>query len=219
MTKWKKTEGDYIIGVDPCEQGSGRSVIHVSEIGYWSIDDTKNIEAVPYLGYGTQVTHMSINGEELGDPSDPEWWTRLIVAIHNKADEIMHGRRARMGDGNKEQSAIDHAFADVCKQKITELTSQKDGAYRERNQCVALLSKLLPAWIEQHQKEGEEWDSDWKNIVFIELPTGLQATWHVHDSELGMFAHLEKRDTHSWDGHTTEEKYERMAKVPQGGKQ
>jgi len=43
-------------------------------------------------------------------------------------------------------------------------------------------------------------------------PTG-QMTWHIHDSELPMFDHLGRASVNTWDGHTTEEKYERLAEL------
>ena len=64
-------------------------------------------------------------------------------------------------------------------------------------------------------------------IVFIDLPTG-QVSWHIHDSEFPMFDHLQwhprasternkwysgKKAAPIWDGHTTEEKYERLAGI------
>lgn len=94
--------------------------------------------------------------------------------------------------------------------RIRELEAQKDGAYSERNQLVAALSKLFPSWMEWHSDEDISWDNDWRNIVFIELPTG-QVSWHIHDSEVSHFQHLRKKAGSSWDGHTTEEKYKRLA--------
>lgn len=82
-----------------------------------------------------------------------------------------------------------------------------DEVYAERDQLVAALSKCFPAHLCRH--EGEGWEDDWRNIVCIHLPTG-QATWHIHDSELGWFEHLRKTYSH-WDGHSTEEKYRRLA--------
>ena len=97
------------------------------------------------------------------------------------------------------------AISDLTKQN-KEMETAKDIAYSERNQLVALLSKVFPASIEKH--EGEDWEDDWRNIVFIKLPTG-QASWHIHDSELPMFSHLSSvRPT--WYRHTTEEKYNRI---------
>lgn len=110
-----------------------------------------------------------------------------------------------------------------------DLNVPKDQAYWERNQLVAALSKVFPAWLERHPAEDKEWEDDWRWIVFIEVPTmGLeqkhvqggfmmkhtrQLTWHIHDSELDNFYHLNRRDTHSWDGHDTQEKYNRLSNL------
>lgn len=52
--------------------------------------------------------------------------------------------------------------------------------------------------------------------MFIDLPTG-QVSWHVHDSELALFDFLPTSDQRCWDGHSTDEKYERLlAWRPQG---
>ena len=91
------------------------------------------------------------------------------------------------------------------------LREQKDGAYQERDQLVAALSAMFPASLERHP-DGEEWDDDWRWIVFIDLPTG-QATWHIHDSELPMFDHLPRLAGRTWDGNTTPEKYARLAAI------
>lgn len=90
---------------------------------------------------------------------------------------------------------------------IVNLRAAKDAAYAERNQLVAALSKQFPASVEQH--EGEDWEDDWRNVVFIDLPTG-QVSWHIHDSELYLFDHLPKNEGRVWDGHSTEEKYGRL---------
>jgi hypothetical protein len=84
-----------------------------------------------------------------------------------------------------------------------------DGAYRERNQLVALLAALFPAGIAKTRIEG--WDPEWENCVFIELPTG-QVSWHYHDREADLFAHLPAY-TKPWDGHTTAEKYARVRRL------
>ena len=86
----------------------------------------------------------------------------------------------------------------------------KDLAYWERNQLVCYLSKLFPAWLEKHP-EDPNWEKDWRNIVFIQLPEDL-ASWHIHDSELKYFDHLKFREGNSWNGHTLEEKYDLLRK-------
>ena len=93
---------------------------------------------------------------------------------------------------------------------VREITASKDGAYSERDQLVAALSKLFPAGLERHPDEDASWENDWRWIVFIDLPTG-QASWHIHDSELSMFDHLPRFTGRTWDGHSTPEKYARLA--------
>lgn len=85
------------------------------------------------------------------------------------------------------------------------ITAELNSVYAERDKLVSALSKQFPSHLCTH--EGE-WEDDWRNIVCVHLPTG-QATWHIHDSELAWFTHLSKQDNH-WDGHTTDEKYERV---------
>lgn len=97
--------------------------------------------------------------------------------------------------------------------EVRRIKKQKEGAYWERNRLVALLSALFPARLQRHPT-NEEWEDDWRWVVFVDLPEG-QASWHIHDSELMMFSHLTKvrpEDAILWDGHTTEEKYERVRK-------
>jgi hypothetical protein len=118
-----------------------------------------------------------------------------------------------------------------------------DVVYRERDFIVAALAKLATlsgttggAWLARHEDtDGDEWDSDWRWVVYIGLPTG-QVSWHIHDSELPLFAGLVRfvpafggnlAEIHFpdgrvqqrgygldsqflWDGHTTEEKYRRL---------
>lgn len=91
----------------------------------------------------------------------------------------------------------------------------KDGAYSERNNLVAALSKLFPASLERHEESDKSWEDDWRWIVFINLPTG-QVSWHIHDSELPGFNHLHRICGRVWDGHTTEEKYARLAALRAG---
>ena len=93
---------------------------------------------------------------------------------------------------------------------IKELVARKDAAYTERNQLVAVLSKIYPSGVAKTAIEG--WSEDWHNCVYIDTPVG-QCSWHFHDSQAGLFAHLGPY-TKPWDGHTTEEKYERLASLP-----
>lgn len=103
---------------------------------------------------------------------------------------------------------IDHLVA-----HMRELKQSKDTAYSERDQLVCALSKLFPSHLERHPDADKSWDNDWRWIVFIDMPTG-QCSWHVHDSELDWFGHLDRRlGVNSWDGHSTAEKYVRLARL------
>lgn len=82
-----------------------------------------------------------------------------------------------------------------------------DAAYAERNQLVAVLARLYPSGTKRTAIEG--WDPEWHGCVYIDLPTG-QASWHYHDREAYLFEGLPLYEG-EWDGHTTEEKYRRIA--------
>jgi len=99
---------------------------------------------------------------------------------------------------------------DVLMHEINELTKLKDNAYAERDKLVAALSKCFPSYLAKHP-DNPDWEPDWMWIVFIDTPEG-QCSWHIHDSELGMFSHLTVKEN-NWDGHSTDEKYERLAKL------
>lgn len=113
----------------------------------------------------------------------------------------------------KEKQKLSRVYAMLHKQNdiVTNLRISKDGAYRERNKVVSALSKLFPASLGKHDPEDKEWGKEWMNIVYIKLPTG-QVSWHLHDSDMPLFAHLEY-GKEVWDGHTTEEKYERLLAI------
>lgn len=95
------------------------------------------------------------------------------------------------------------------------LEESKDEAYSERNKLVRLLASLYPSGLKATSIEG--WDPDWHWCVYIDLPTG-QASWHIHVSEYPNFSHLPNYEG-EWDGHTTEEKYRRIAALTDNGGQ
>lgn len=98
---------------------------------------------------------------------------------------------------------------------VDELSKQKDGAYSERNQCVALMARmaLRIGWLagtRRHPDLDVDWEDDWRTIVFINIPDIGQTSWHFHDSERGLLKGLPEYPT-GWDGHDTPEKYRRVA--------
>lgn len=107
----------------------------------------------------------------------------------------------------------------ACKAEIERLRSpapaedmeaRKDAAYLERNQVVAALASVFPSGTARTAIPG--WSDDWHGCVYIDLPTG-QVSWHFHDSHAHLFAHLPPY-AGKWDGHTTDEKYARLAALP-----
>ena len=93
--------------------------------------------------------------------------------------------------------------------ELDDMRARKDGAYRERNMLVALLAACCPSGIKETAIPG--WHEEWHGCVYIDLPTG-QASWHYHDSQADLFAHLPAYDG-EYDGHTTEQKYQRIAEL------
>lgn len=107
---------------------------------------------------------------------------------------------------------VSHQAADEIERLRDEnvrLREAKDGAYEERNRVVALLASVFPSGVRKTAIPG--WEPEWHDCVYIDLPTG-QASWHYHDSQAHLFAHLPPYRG-EWDGHTTDVKYERVARA------
>lgn len=108
-------------------------------------------------------------------------------------------------------------YAEQLQEENEALDKQKNQAYAERNKVVAALARLVNAniWfkatvgIAMHAESDTNWESDWRTILVIELPTG-QLTWHFHDSEKYLLEGLAEIKDYKWDGHSTEEKYKRL---------
>lgn len=127
-------------------------------------------------------------------------------------------------------------MADICltcggsldgRYEIERIHEEKINAvYDERNRCVAAMTCMAMTrgwvtWLGKHEPANDPmWDKEWMNVVFIDLPTG-QVSWHIHDRDLPLFAHLPVRpdgpsiegDITKWDGHSTEEKYKRLERL------
>lgn len=89
------------------------------------------------------------------------------------------------------------------------MTAQLNAVYRERNHLAAALARVYPSGIKKTAIEG--WDAEWHNCVYIDSPMG-QLSWHYHDSDADLFQGLPEYSG-SWDGHTTEEKYDRLTRL------
>lgn len=103
-------------------------------------------------------------------------------------------------------------FTRATTAKELDLKNAKDGAYLERNKCVALIASMALAMglkAGRAKTSIEGWSEDWHGCVYIDLPSG-QVSWHYHDSQGHLFDRLPSY-VGSWDGHDTTEKYRRVA--------
>ncbi len=89
------------------------------------------------------------------------------------------------------------------------LPASKLNVYRERHYLVAFLAKLFPhSWT----IDESEPDPRFRNVICIDSPAG-QLSWHVPDEDLELFPMPKRWARNTWDGHTTEEKYRRLASL------
>lgn len=90
--------------------------------------------------------------------------------------------------------------------QITDLTKERDGAYRERAHLLALLAALHPSVI----APAPDVDEDGCQILYLRID-GKQASWHIHPDDTHLFIRVEQVAADDrraqWDGHTTEQKY------------
>lgn len=109
------------------------------------------------------------------------------------------------------------AEIDRLQRRVVELEAAKNAAYAERNALVAWLAqaantqKWWPVGVAQHPGEDATWEKDWRTIVYMDTSAG-QLSWHFHDSESPLLAGLPVYSGR-WDGHTTAEKYARLARA------
>ena len=97
-------------------------------------------------------------------------------------------------------------LAEICRNQDAQLTA----VYRERAALVAFLARQFPSYI-----TTDSGTPDWP-VVIIETPKG-QMSWHIAREDMPLFngTQIEASDEVKWDGHTTEEKYERLQQLTQ----
>lgn len=141
------------------------------------------------------------------------WWKLAAGWFRTPATQI------RLQDAERVRGRLGQALielgdwrstARLAMAKLAVAEKAKDGAYHERNQLVALLARLYPSALCKTEIDG--WDPEWHWCVFLQTPEG-QLSWHIHEREFEFFDHVRQADDVKWDGHTTEEKYERVARL------
>lgn len=144
------------------------------------------------------------------EPTEAEW--KLAQSVYLGA--CICGNTSGDGLVCGKHVAVAYALAAHRASAVAEMERRKDGAYEERNRVVAALARaaLAAGWRAGLARTAiEGWSDDWHGCVYIETPEG-QLSWHYHDSQAWMFADLPAYNA-AWDGHTTPEKYQRLARL------
>lgn len=107
----------------------------------------------------------------------------------------------------EEQLAVEARTVDDYREALRAAEAERDKAYRERAQLVAFLAACYPSEMTQ-EHERDPWP-----IVYVLGPAG-QMSWQIARADLRLFDHVGWHgDEPMWDGHTTDEKYERLARL------
>jgi hypothetical protein len=158
-------------------------------------------DAVPPGGYVCAVPKPSHPDGICGMPVESE-----PCNLHGPTytrDDVWGGQLAALRAENE------RLLADVAeaRTRLAEVTTERDKAYRERAALVAYLAACHPS---QWADEGSDWP-----IVYVQTPAG-QMSWHIARADQGLFGHVRpigEGPAPQWDGHTTEQKYERLAEL------
>jgi hypothetical protein len=81
-----------------------------------------------------------------------------------------------------------------------------DSVYRERARLVAHLAAIYPSAMDYSDPSEPDWA-----VVIIKTSEG-QMSWHIAPDDIDLFDHVD-RSMWTWDGHSTEQKYERLARL------
>lgn len=86
-----------------------------------------------------------------------------------------------------------------------------EDVYRERARLVAHLATLYPSVLSFSDPTEPEWP-----VLYVDSPAG-QLSWHIAPGDRDLFEHVSlvpPSDARAkWDGHSTEEKYARLASI------
>jgi hypothetical protein len=155
--------------------------------------------------FGPTLTDGLEGGEDHGDPGELSngLQDQTVAGIPAAPGSPTNG----LGELHDDQP---HILPSDLWQELASLRADKDTAYSERNRLVAFLAAEFTSSLERHPDGDKEWEDDWRWIVYIQHPVAGQLSWHIHDSELSLFDHVQRQVGWEWDGHTTKEKWERI---------
>lgn len=109
----------------------------------------------------------------------------------------------------------DHTETETLKQRAEQAEAERDGAYRERARLLAWLAALHPAAL----APAPDVDEPGWQILYLNPAAGGQMSWHIAPRDADLFTHVQRVPVEHprarWDGHTTEEKYQRIGALTQ----
>jgi len=83
-----------------------------------------------------------------------------------------------------------------------EICNRIERAYSERN-FTAVLAVVLAIRLGLSAGKGiddnEDWDDEWRNVVYINLPGGGQLSWHIAPGDLSLLDDIPLFEG-GWDG-------------------
>ena len=82
-----------------------------------------------------------------------------------------------------------------------------ENIYRERARLIAFITRIFPSHGTYENLDEPGW-----LVVFVDTPEG-QLSWQIHPDDEDLFSDLRLISENKWDGHTTKEKYERLARL------
>lgn len=153
------------------------------------------------------------------------WATEESNAFHaQRAAEFERRFDDLRDEVQRQQAARERRFGthdlDICnrdrataEERVSTAEAERDGAYRERAHLLAWLATHYPAVT----TPAPDVDEPGWQLLYLTAPTG-QLSWHIAPRDAELLAHVERVEPDDpraqWDGHTTEEKYERIRQLP-----
>lgn len=128
----------------------------------------------------------------------------------NACKTIADMHAAAVGEVTGPMRGVIEDVADV-REAMLRAEAERDGAYRERAQLLAWIAFLHDghAFI----TTATDIDEPGWQLLFLHV-AGRQLSWHIHPRDAELFAHIQEvpagHPAVQWDGHTTEQKYERI---------
>lgn len=143
---------------------------------------------------------------------DTEALARTAYTAYRKATDGRNHLGQLMPAWEDLGETISAAWQDAAQAiTVTAAAPAPEDLYRERAQLVAYLASRFPAVIAYSDPAEPDWP-----VIYIIGPTG-QMSWHLHRSDLPLFPHVPTVPADNpraqWDGHSTPEKYQRLANL------